>query len=166
MEIPYCPLTPTPSQEKWLITGAYGIYGGRVRGKSTALLMAALLRAYEPYHRSLILTTDQGALYSAFIRQFMSWLDNYPQISWDARQMQATFPNRGTLRFDSLEGPEDYKRFHSYGFQFIGFDRASLFAERDIRYLLSRLRANQRVKWEIRFTDDCPLSPPGFDMLK
>lgn len=94
----YCPLTPTPRQEAFLMLKAFEVfYGGAAAGgKSAALLMAALQYADVPGYEALILrpTVAELMLPGGLISLSHDWLGS-TQAQWIGELKQWCFPGPG-----------------------------------------------------------------------
>ena len=141
---PYCPEEASVPQKVFLRTNAIeALFGGAAGGgKSSALLMAALQYVDVPGYSAIMFrrTFADLALPGALMDRAKSWLNVYDEIHWNANEYRFTFPSGARLTFGYLNNREDYLRYKSAEFQFIGMDEVTEIREEDYRYLFSRLR--------------------------
>src|SRR4051794_14693933 len=144
----YCPLTPTPTQEAFLMLTAYEVfYGGAAGGgKTAALLMSALQYADVPGYHALLLRPSLAelALPGNLIDLSHEWLAPTKAV-WNGELKQWRFPGRtrsgaggATLTFGYLADDNDVARYAGSSFSYLGFDELTRFPE--LRY-----RRMQRV---------------------
>mgnify|MGYP002338656772 CR=1 FL=1 len=113
-------------------------------GKTDALLMAALMYVdHGDYHAILFRRTypnleKEGSL----IPRSKKWLDHTP-ADYNGSQHKWTFPSGATLSFGHMNYEDDRFNYNTAEFQFIGFDEATEFTEKQYRFLFSRLRKNK-----------------------
>ncbi len=142
LKIPYCPLTPTAHQAKFLVDlGSEALYGGAAGGgKSVALLMAALQFVEVPGYAAIIFrpTLAESSQPSGPIAVALEWIGR--QAVWDKGKSRWRFKSGATLSFGYLDNEHDKYRYLGGEYQFIGFDELTQFAEDDYRYLFSRRR--------------------------
>ena len=141
---PYCPEEPSVPQKVFLRTNAIeALFGGAAGGgKSSALLMAALQFVDVPGYSAIMFrrTFADLGLPGALMDRAKSWLNVHDEIHWNANEYRFTFPSGARLTFGYLNNREDYLRYKSAEFQFIGMDEVTEIREEDYRYLFSRLR--------------------------
>jgi predicted phage terminase large subunit-like protein len=140
----FCPETPSLTQKTFLRSHHLeGLFGGAAGGgKSSALLMAALQYVDIPAYSAILFrrTYADLALPGALMDRFLSWVKEYDEIRWNGSTYVATFPSGARITFGYLNNQNDYLRYKSSEFQFIGMDEVTEIREFDYRYLFSRLR--------------------------
>jgi len=140
----FCPETPSLTQKTFLRAHHLeGLFGGAAGGgKSSALLMAALQYVDIPDYSAILFrrTYADLALPGALMDRFLSWVKEYDEIRWNGSTYVATFPSGARVTFGYLNNQNDYLRYKSSEFQFIGMDEVTEIREFDYRYLFSRLR--------------------------
>lgn len=140
----FCPHEPTPKQQVFLRSEALEVlFGGHAGGgKSDALLMAALQYVDIPHYAAVIFrnTFADLALPGSLMTRSHEWLDEIKEAHWDPNRHSWKFPSGATLTFGYLDKPNDYLRYKSAEFQYVGFDEVTEIREKHYRYLFSRLR--------------------------
>lgn len=140
----YCPEDPSITQKVFLRTEALeALFGGAAGGgKSSALLMAALQYVDVPGYTAILFrkTYADLALPGALMDRFLEWIKPYDEIHWNANTFTATFPSGARITFGYLNNVNDYLRYKSAEFQFVGMDEVTEIREHDYKYLFSRLR--------------------------
>lgn len=135
---------PSLTQKVFLRTyGREAFFGGAAGGgKSSALLMAALQYVDIPNYSAILFrkTYADLALPGALMDRFRTWVGVHDDIHWNANQYVATFPSGARITFGYLNNVNDYLRYKSSEFQFIGMDEVTEIREFDYTYLFSRLR--------------------------
>ena len=119
------------------------LFGGAAGGgKSSALLMAALQYVDVPNYSAILFrrTYADLALPGALMDRFLSWTKEYDEVHWNGSTYVATFPSGARVTFGYLNNQNDYLRYKSSEFQFIGMDEVTELREFDYRYMFSRLR--------------------------
>jgi predicted phage terminase large subunit-like protein len=137
------------------------LYGGAAGGgKSTALLMGALLYVDVPGYSALILrrTYTDLALPGALMDMAHEWLEG-SAATWHDMEKTWRFPSGATLTFGYLEAERDKYRYQSAEFTFLAFDELTQFTESQYRYLLSRLRKPEGLPVPLRVR--CATNPGG-----
>ena len=168
---PYIPQAPTPRQTAFLLLAdgfPEAFYGGAAGGgKSSALLMSALQYADVPGYAALILrrTYRDLALPGALMDRAQEWLGPTDAV-WQAADHSWRFPSGATLTFGYLDGDNDVYRYQGAEFQYVGFDEATQFSERQYRYLFSRLRRLSGSPVPIRMRAASNPGGPGHDWVK
>lgn len=150
IDIPYCPVFPSPKQRLFLARQEPEVFFGGAAGggKSVALLMAALQYVDRPGYAALIIRKDlpRLALAGGLIPRSHEWLAT-TEAKWSQARRQWRFPSQdgppATLTFGFLSRSLDKFRYASSEFQYIAFDELTDFLEEDYLFLFSRLR---RVK--------------------
>ena len=140
----YCPEEPSLTQKTYLrSTALEALFGGAAGGgKSSALLMAALQYVDIPDYSAILFrrTYADLSLPGALMDRFLSWVKVHDEIKWNGSTYVATFPSGARVTFGYLNNQNDYLRYKSSEFQFIGMDEVTEIREFDYRYLFSRLR--------------------------
>lgn len=139
----WIPQEPTARQLEFLARPEPEVFFGGAAGpgKSSALLMAALMFADVPGYSALLFrkTYTDLSLPGALMDRAAEWL--MPTgAKWSERDKTWHFPSGATLTFGYLDGPKDRFRYQGSEVQFIGFDEATQIREEDYLYLFSRLR--------------------------
>lgn len=103
--------------------------------------MASLMFVDFPEYAGILFrrTHTDLALEGALMDRARDWLSETP-ARWNERDKRWEFPAGATLTFGYLDGPNDWRRYDSAEFQFIGLDEASQFRPRDINAMMGRLR--------------------------
>ena len=146
----FCPLTPTPRQEAFLLLDAFEVfYGGAAAGgKTAALLMSALQYCDVPGYDALLvrLSLAELQLPGNLIDLSHDWLAA-SKASWNGEQKQWRFPGRGrsgaggaTLTFGYLADDRDVARYFGSSFSYLGFDELTRFPEALYRRMQRVLR--------------------------
>ncbi len=156
LNIPYCPLTPTKVQVRFLLDMTREVlYGGAAGGaKSTAMFMAALQYVEIPGYAAIVFRRRLSDLMlpSGLIPVAHSWLTGHAR--WSGEEHTWHFPSGARLVFGYLDHVADMYRYQGAEFQFIGFDELTQFPEAPYRYLFSRLRGpsdpNAAPSWQSR----------------
>jgi hypothetical protein len=140
----FCPEAPSLTQKTYLRSSHLeALFGGAAGGgKSSALLMAALQFVDVPNYSAILFrrTYADLALPGALMDRFLSWIKEHDDIRWNGSTYVATFPSGARITFGYLNHQNDYLRYKSSEFQFIGMDEVTEIREFDYRYLFSRLR--------------------------
>jgi hypothetical protein len=163
LNIPFCPLTPTPKQAEFLLaTEDEALYGGAAAGgKSLALLMAAAQYIDVPGYTALILRRSITDLMmpTGLIEHSHRWFSRHGR--WDADRLTWTFPSGARITFGYLGNRQDHLRYQGFEFQCICFDELTQFDEHQYLYLNSRLRGPSDptnplsgVPWRMRSTSN------------
>lgn len=103
-----------------------------------------------PGYASLILRrrfTDL-ALPGAAMSRAKQWLAG--KASWADTTKTFTFPSTATLTFGYLEHEGDEERYLSSEFQYIAFDEATQFTERQVEFMFLRLRTTSEIPVPLR----------------
>lgn len=140
----YAAEAPSLTQKVFLRTYSQeAFFGGAAGGgKSSALLMSAMQFVDVPNYSAILFrkTYADLALPGALMDRFRSWIAPYDEIHWNSNQYVATFPSGARITFGYLNNVNDYLRYKSSEFQFIGMDEVTEIREFDYTYLFSRLR--------------------------
>lgn len=89
------------------------------------------------------------ALEGALMDRSHDWLDD-TDARWNAQDKRWEFPSGSTLTFGYLDGSNDWRRYDSAEFQYVGLDEASQFRPHDINAILGRLRRKAESRIPIR----------------
>ncbi|MBI4612407.1 MAG: phage terminase large subunit [Planctomycetes bacterium] len=166
---PYIPLKPTAKQALFLLDGRREVlFGGSVGpGKSSSLLMAALMFAEIPGYAALLLrrTYSDLALPGALMAKAAEWLTG-TGATWSEPEKTWTFPSGATLTFGYLDSKSDHLRYQSSEFAFIGFDELATFEEEQYRFLFSRLRRLAGSPLPLRMRSASNPSGPGVEWVR
>lgn len=160
----YIPLVPTLRQLEFLAAPQRekGYGGAAGPGKSTALLMQALMYVKQPSYAALILrkTFPDLAQPGAIMNTAKEWLVGKLGVKWNERDKIFYFtPWKSQLQFGFLKSEDDKFRYQSAEFQTICFDEATQFPWSQYSYLRSRLRRSDRVR--VPPTLACATNPGG-----
>lgn len=147
LRLPYCPFSPSPKQEFFLLREELEVFfgGSAGPGKSWSLLMAALQHVDRPGYKALLLRPSltefeqQGGL----IEVSHDWLDG-TEASWNGTRRRWTFPSRATLSFGYLANRSDLSQYKGAGVSFVGFDELTSFP--DERLYKSMFRVLRQAK--------------------
>jgi len=129
------------------------MYGGAAGGgKSDALLMAAVQFAMVPHYAALLLrrTLADLKLPGALLDRAADWFGRVPGAKFNAQEHRWRFAGGGTVQFGYCDHEGDEERYRSSEFQFVGFDEATQFTERQIKFLFSRLRRRRTIPVPLR----------------
>lgn len=104
--------------------------------------MAALQYVDIPGYTAILFrrTYADLALPGALMDRFVEWIKEYDEIGWNGNNFTATFPSGARVTFGYLNNVNDFLRYKSAEFQFVGMDEVTEIRENDYRYLFSRLR--------------------------
>ena len=140
----FCPEEPSLTQKAFLRSSHLeALFGGAAGGgKSSALLMAALQYVDIPDYSAILFrrTYADLSLPGALMDRFLSWVKEHDEVKWNGATYVATFPSGARITFGYLNNQNDYLRYKSSEFQFIGMDEVTEIREFDYRYLFSRVR--------------------------
>ena len=144
----YCPETPTTKQAEFLACGAFeALFGGAAGpGKSSGILMAALLPIATPRYAGLLLrrTYADLSLPGAIMDRAGDWWGG-TDAKWNDKTKTWAFPSSASITFGYLQTERDKYRYQGSELQFIGFDELTQFMETMYRYLISRARRAKGV---------------------
>lgn len=150
---PWIPVAPTFKQLQFLARPEReAFFGGAAGpGKSEGLLIASLMYADFPDYAAILFrrTHTDLALEGALMDRAADWLTP-TAARWNAQDKRWEFPSGATLTFGYLDGPNDWRRYDSAEFQFIGLDEATQFRPHDINAVSGRLRRKQGSRIPIR----------------
>lgn len=160
---------PTTPQLRFLrLECLDALYGGAAGGgKSSALLMAALMFAEVPGYSALILrrTFADLKLPGALMDRAHEWLSG-TGARWNSQEHRWRFPSGASLQFGYCEAERDVYRYQSSEFQFIGLDEATQFTEFQLRYLFSRLRRRTEIPVPLRYRLASNPGGPGHEFVR
>jgi phage terminase large subunit-like protein len=116
------------------------------------LLTGALMYADFPDYAAILFrrTYTDLALEGALMDRAADWLAP-TAARWNERDKRWEFPSGATLTFGYLDGPNDWRRYDSAEFQYIGMDEATQCRPHDINALQGRLRRKQGSRIPLRF---------------
>lgn len=134
--IPFCPLTPTEHQKKFVESRARGVIyaAGQGGGKTVAILMAALRDMNKYGHRALIVSHGGHAF-----DVMTDWVKGYEGVKVSPYAQSITFPRGGVVVFHE-PGADLIPRIRSMDLSFAGVDTYHLPEEEVINWLKIRLR--------------------------
>ena len=160
----FCPEEPSLTQKAFLRSSHLeALFGGAAGGgKSSALLMAALQYVDVPNYSAILFRRTYADLNlpGALMDRFLSWVKEHDSVRWNGSTYVATFPSGARITFGYLNNQNDYLRYKSSEFQFIGMDEVTEIREFDYRYLFSRLRKpNQGPLSEVPLRMRCASNP-------
>lgn len=139
----FCPLTPTPRQEAFLLLPDFEVFfgGAAAGGKSIGLQMAAAQYADVPGYHALILRPSLKELHLAggLIALSHEWFAG-TGARWSQDAHRWTFPSGATLTFGYLADEGDLSRYHGASYSFLGFDELAQFDETLYRRMFRVLR--------------------------
>lgn len=149
----YIPHLPHEKQRQFLaLVCKEAMYGGAAfGGKSDALLMAGLMYVDVPKYAAVIFQraiTDLQ-LPGALMDRAAEWLGGTDAV-WEGDTNTWAFPSGATLTFAYIKNYKDALRYKSTEFQFVGFEELTRFAEKEYRYLFSRLRRTKDMEVPLR----------------
>lgn len=140
----YIPHTPTSKQAAFLLLPQKeAFFGGAAGGgKSDALLMGALQYVDVPGYSAIIFRKSFSDLNlpGALIDRAKQWLLQFDEVKWKEKDKKFVFPSGAVLQFGYMDNENDKYKYQGGEYQFIGFDELTQFAERDYKYMFSRLR--------------------------
>lgn len=113
--------------------------------------MAALMYVELPDYAAILFrrTFADLALEGALMDRAHDWL-NGTAARWRANEKRWEFPSGSTLTFGYMDGPNDWRRYDSAEFQFVGMDESSQFRPHDINAMQGRLRRPKGSRIPIR----------------
>jgi predicted phage terminase large subunit-like protein len=142
----YCPNVPTPKQLAFMLCPRLeAFFGGAAGpGKTEALWMSALQYVNQPRYRALLLrrTFRQLNQSNSIMNRARQQLANTDAV-WNTTDKRFTFPSGATITFGNLDSDDDVYQYDSSEFQYVAFDEATSFNERQYTYLFSRLRSTK-----------------------
>lgn len=146
LENKYIKEVPTLRQAEFLLHGELeGGFGGQAGpGKTSALLMSALMYVHEPSYAAILFrkTYRDLSLPGSLMDRSHLWLRD-TDAKWDAIDKRWVFPSGAKLQFGYLDSATDHFRYQSAEFTFVGIDEATQIPERQYLYMFSRLRRNK-----------------------
>jgi hypothetical protein len=153
MEIPYCPLTPVPQQERWLANRSHSevFMCGRGAGKTTALFMAALQDMGVPGYTSVIFLRTPGALHY-WLDELDRWWEDLSILRYHSPG-NWVFPGGSQLCLRVFPLMGESRRYEATTWNFMGFDQADSYSTLDIQvedFLARRVKgkgARLRSTW-------------------
>src|SRR5258708_32691334 len=165
----YCPHIPTAKQLAFILCPRLEAFlgGAAGPGKTEGLLMGALQYVEQPLYRALLLRRTFRQLNQAESIMFRArqQLANTDAV-WNTTDKRFTFPSGATITFGNLDSDDDVYQYDSSEFQYIGFDEATSFNERQYTYLFSRLRSTKDNPVLLRMRSASNPGNRGHDWLK
>ncbi|WP_273845419.1 phage terminase large subunit [Rubrobacter calidifluminis] len=137
------------------------LFGGAAGpGKTSGLLMAALMFANVPGYSALIVrkTYTDLALPGAIMDRSHEWLGPTDAV-WNDVKKRWTFPSGATLSFGYLDSARDHFRYQGMEIQGLFVDELTQIPENQYLYLLSRLRRLEGTSVPLRVR--CASNPGG-----
>lgn len=142
----YIPQRPTPRQAAYLLVPhREAFFGGAAGpGKSSALLMAALMYVEHPGYNAILFrrTYKDLAQPGALMDRAHEWLGK-TDAHWDKQEKRWTFPSGATLTFAYMDTEVDKYNYQGAEYQFVGFDELTQFTFPMYSYMFSRMRRNK-----------------------
>jgi hypothetical protein len=157
----YIQQMPTKTQLQFLLRNELEVFfgGSCGGGKSSALLMSALLFVHLPgYHAIIIRDTLRNLEQAdALIPRSTEWLGG-TDAQWKEQKKQWVFPSGATLTFGYMDGPRDHFNYQGAAFQFVGIDEAVAIREHQADYMFSRMRRPEgsNIPLRIRLASNPP----------
>lgn len=166
---PYIPHFPTERQWDFLLDRSKDLfYGGSAGGgKTDALLMAALMYVDCRDYNAIIFRRTFPNLNQAegVIPRSRKWMIG-TDADYNSTEHRWTFPSGATLSFGHMRYLEDRLDYNSAEFQYIGFDEAAEFEEKQFTFLFSRLRRTVENPIPLRFRSAGNPIGPGVKWIK
>jgi hypothetical protein len=134
---------PFPKQQQFHASPAkYRLFGGAAGpGKSKALLMEAILQAYEQRgSNTLLLRRTFPELESTLLHYFRRDVPRELYASFNESKHLVEWKNGSTTRFGYCQSEHDVYQYQGAEFLFIGIDELTLFTLRQWQFLTSRNR--------------------------
>ncbi len=149
----YFPYAPSQKQLALLLSPSFEtFYGGAAGpGKSSGLLMAALLYADTPGYNAAIFRKTYPELYgsSGLIARSKDWLlGKGPE--WSEQHKRWTFPGGGTLVFGYCEHDDDARAYQGHEWTFLGVDELTTWNRWPFDFLRSRVRRSKALDVPLR----------------
>jgi predicted phage terminase large subunit-like protein len=165
----YCPNIPTEKQLAFMLCPRLEVFFGGAAGpgKTEALWMSALQYVDQPRYRALLLrrTFRQLNQSNSIMNRARQQLANTDAV-WNTTDKRFTFPSGATITFGNLDSEDDVYQYDSSEFQYIGFDEATSFNERQYTYLFSRLRSTNDNPVALRMRAASNPGNRGHDWVK
>jgi predicted phage terminase large subunit-like protein len=165
----YCPNVPTPKQLAFMLCPRLEVFFGGAAGpgKTEALWTSALQSVDQPRYRALLLrrTFRQLNQSNSIMNRARQQLANTDAV-WNTTDKRFTFPSGATITFGNLDSDDDVYQYDSSEFQYIGFDEATSFNERQYTYLFSRLRSTKDNPVALRMRSASNPGNRGHDWVK
>lgn len=165
------PQTPTQAQLGFLSlldVREAAFLGDKVLGKTTALLMAALLFERMEAYRAVLFVKHHKTLVgpNGLWSRAKEWCHSRWGIIIDKGMKTIYLASGAQLCFGSLDRPSDRYVWKCAKLDFIGFDDLEEFDPDDYSCLVSRLRSNGDVPPRLRVTGNLHHIGPGAAFLK
>lgn len=165
----YLPATVNPKQEAFLsLTCREALFGGAAGGSKTwALCMAGLQYVDIPGYSALILRKHSVDLYKSkgIVDTLQDWLMGTDAV-WNGGKRRWTFPTTGAPailelgHFDSQSKDSGVFGISGTGYQYIGVDELTEFAENEYKFLFRSLRKPEGMDVPLRMRGGT--NPLGF----
>lgn len=173
------PYKPNYQQVRFLLLQQKeAFFGGAAGpGKSEAFLQAAVMYHEVPTYHAIIFrkTIASLDLEGGLIPRSKEWWmmkenENGEVAKWNGQKLRWTFPSGATVGFGYMNKVDDYMRYGSTEYQFIGFDEVTEFREKEYTFLFSRLRATRDLTeiYKVPLRMRCAANPlgPGVPWVK
>lgn len=135
---------PGPQAEFMVCNAFEALYGGSAGGgKTESLLMDATREIKDPRYCGILFRRTFPELEKSLIARSRSYYKRLdPTAEYNEQKKCWRFSSGATIYFGHLEHDNDVEAYQSAEFQFLGFDEASHFSEKQYRYMLSRARSS------------------------
>jgi hypothetical protein len=144
-------------QTEFLACPAFEVgYGGAAGGgKSDALLVGALRHVHIPQYRAVLFRRTYPELQGSLIERSMAY---YPVLggTYNEAKKTWTFPSGAKVVFSHMQHESDVTAHLSMEYQYIAFDEASTFTEKQYKFLISRCRSSTGIPTRVRWGSNPP----------
>lgn len=171
---PYIPQEPTEPQLRFLADPRREVlFGGAAGpGKTSALLMAALMYADTPGYSALILrrTFPDLAQPGGIMDRCIEWITSGPAKAagarWKAAEKKVIFESGAVIQFGFLKEDRDKYKYQGGEYQLICWDELTQFELKPFLYLSSRLRRSKAAPVPLRIRAASNPGGSGHDWVK